>query len=646
MEHPNTTDDLQDLLGIELVGERFRDTYKLTGTQGRGSQAMAFRAIRRGPSGAEDVVLKIFRPSFIAQQPELAQIAYSKEWTALAQLNERVPPCPFVVRLLDGGAVAIRMGFESMRLPWLALELVEGGALGTTLRERVKVSIETTGSAFGPDRARRVLGCVFGGVSAIHEVGVVHRDLKPPNVLLCGAGPDELAKVSDFGVARQVGVSGTFGDFAVGTPGYASPEQMENRNVGPWSDVFSLAALTYFVITGEPMFSGSRVMQMASGFAGKFTPLEEQTKIDPALRSPEILAELTAVIADGTNPDFRQRIATADELWRRLEPIFKGVMSHVTTTMDAMTTLHMVARPQLEWQFEVASRPPAPLGLAAVSFDPDGHALAAGATGLHYWEGTRWLPVVAPPGLDPTAIRQLKRLGPRRWFACGEGGLVTVFSPERCEWRQIVGDGRVRLTALDLVSERTFALGGQPISGARGGVVLACLDGKWCAPVFVQGAAEITSIAPLGLAHWCVAGAGVDGRGILAGYRALSGQVDSFPVASARLCAVAADPEETVYAVGQGGHAFRMRRSQPPVLERVLTQRDLQALAVDPQGDVWAVGAGRVVRRPGRAPDETWTPVWIEADWRTDFVAIGAMLGVVIAVDRDGAVLCGRQRAL
>jgi serine/threonine protein kinase len=302
MAIPNTTDDLKDLVGSTLTGQPPSPgapaaTYRLERHLGSGGQGSVFLARRADATGEAAVVVKIWRPSFVLPQPDVAGLVLRKEWAALARLNERVPPTPFVVRLLDGGEVQIAQRFQTVDLPWLALEHVHGGVLGTTLGERVEASVASTGHAFGPARARRMLGCIVEGVTAIHEAGIVHRDLKPSNVLVCGTELDELAKVADFGLARPMGLASTFGRLSVGTPGYAAPEQLSGESVGPWSDVFSLAAIAYYVIAGEDMFDGPPAMQMARAYAGELAPLPTRARVDPAWKaSPRALGRIESVL--------------------------------------------------------------------------------------------------------------------------------------------------------------------------------------------------------------------------------------------------------------------------------------------------------------------------------------------------------------
>src|SRR5262249_11916398 len=90
-------------------------------------------------------------------------------------------------------------------------------------------------------------------------VGVIHRDVKPDNVLCCGFGDAEIFKIADFGVARPLGVKATFGGMIVGTVGFAAPELVTNdpKAVGSGRDVFSLAGVLYYLLTGEELFPAS-----------------------------------------------------------------------------------------------------------------------------------------------------------------------------------------------------------------------------------------------------------------------------------------------------------------------------------------------------------------------------------------------------
>jgi len=640
MEFPNTTDDLDDLVGVELPGQRPGWRFRLDRRLGGGGQGNAFLATRFSDQGSDAVVVKIWRPSFVLAHPELANLVLKKEYVALARLNDRVPPTPFVVRLLDGGELTVRMRFASVVLPWLALEYVHGGALGTTLAERVRECVSTSGAAMPPPRVRRLLAGMIEGLVAIHEVGVVHRDLKPSNVLVCGVGTDELAKVADFGLSRPMGMLSTFGELAVGTPGYAAPEQMDAAKVGPWSDVFSLAAITYFLVCGEDMFDGSPTVKMANVYSGNFPPLTSRTKIDPAWKTANALGRLDTVVRRSTRRELSSRIPSVADFWTALEPVVSDAESAGSLSLAAGSARTLQDAVYSPWTFHVSHREPQSLELAAVAFDPDGHGLAAGETGLWYWEGTQWIRLPPPQGLDPTGIRFLRRLGPSRWIACGARGAMTVFSPTQCLIQQRISDGGLTLTAASVLSERYFALTGSRPDAPP--VLLACLDGVWTQPVVVDFAQEITALAPSNrIGEWYVTGRDAADQGVLASYRAETGAVHRWPVESAPLLAAVTDSTGTVFAVGAGGYAFR-KADGHPALERVFSHRDMTVVAVDPANGLWAASVGRILHRPP-VPAADWAPVWSDKEWSSRFVSIAALAGMIMAASEDGAIVVGHQ---
>src|SRR5262249_23668874 len=155
---------------------------------------------------------------------------------------------------------------------WLATAYVPG------------ISVEDAVRRFGPLPADsvRILGvCVGRAVAAIHDVGLVHRDLKPGNVLLTAAGP----KVIDFGIARGVSGAGRSRRGMVsGSPPYMAPEQLTHGAFGPGSDIFSLGAILHYAATAAgPYGRGGAQEQYARALA--VGPL-----VDPAL--PDGLVDL------------------------------------------------------------------------------------------------------------------------------------------------------------------------------------------------------------------------------------------------------------------------------------------------------------------------------------------------------------------
>ena len=154
----------------------------------------------------------------------------------------------------------------------LLMEFVEGESLEQALNRRGAMTI---------DEALDLFSQVLAGVSAAHDAGVLHRDLKPGNILLQPVGDTVVAKVTDFGIARLLSTEAQGGDTlqsdVIGTPGYMAPEQASDPTaVDVRADLFSLGALLYGMVTGAPPFKPGGLAQMLSDVElGRFRPVRE-----------------------------------------------------------------------------------------------------------------------------------------------------------------------------------------------------------------------------------------------------------------------------------------------------------------------------------------------------------------------------------
>jgi eukaryotic-like serine/threonine-protein kinase len=202
--------------------------YRLRGRLGAGGMGRVYLGLS---PGGRAVAIKVIRAE-LAQDPEFR--ARFRREVAVARTVSGLYTAPVLDADADGPE------------PWLATAYVPGPSLADAV------------SQHGPLPPASVLMLAAGlaeGLSAIHAAGVVHRDLKPPNVLLADDGP----RVIDFGISRAAEASAlTHTGLVVGSPGFMSPEQAEGREVGPPSDVFSLGAVLAFAATGQgPFGSGS-----------------------------------------------------------------------------------------------------------------------------------------------------------------------------------------------------------------------------------------------------------------------------------------------------------------------------------------------------------------------------------------------------
>ncbi|MEE6177765.1 protein kinase domain-containing protein [Mycobacterium sp. 050134] len=157
-----------------------------------------------------------------------------------------------VARLKNPGLVAVYDQGMDARHPFLVMELIEGGTLRELLAER---------GPMPPHAVAAVLRPVLGGLAAAHRAGLVHRDVKPENVLISDDGD---VKIADFGLVRAVAAAGiTSTSVILGTAAYLSPEQVRDGNAGPRSDVYSAGILTYELLTGRTPFTGDSALSIA-----------------------------------------------------------------------------------------------------------------------------------------------------------------------------------------------------------------------------------------------------------------------------------------------------------------------------------------------------------------------------------------------
>jgi serine/threonine-protein kinase len=218
-----------------------------------------------------------------------------------------------VARLKDPGLVAVYDQGLDARHPFLVMELVEGGTLRELLAER---------GPMPPHAVAAVLRPVLGGLAAAHRAGLVHRDVKPENVLISDEGD---VKIVDFGLVRAVAEAGiTSTSVILGTAAYLSPEQVRDGNASPRSDVYAAGIVAYELLTGQTPFSGDTALSVAyqrldtdvpapssviNGVPAAFDELVERaTARDPADRyadAHDMAAELGAIVDELRLPDFR-----------------------------------------------------------------------------------------------------------------------------------------------------------------------------------------------------------------------------------------------------------------------------------------------------------------------------------------------------
>lgn len=208
-----------------------------------------------------------------------------------------------IARLKDPGLVAIYDQGHDGAHPFLVMELVEGGTLRELLRER---------GPMPPHAVVAVLRPVLSGLGVAHRAGLVHRDVKPENVLIADDGD---VKLVDFGLVRAIAEAGiTSTSVILGTAAYLSPEQVVGTPTGPRSDVYSTGIMAFELLTGTAPFRGDNALSVAHQRLDREVP-------PPSTMIDGVPAQFDEFIARATAIDPSERFADASEMGAEVEAI-------------------------------------------------------------------------------------------------------------------------------------------------------------------------------------------------------------------------------------------------------------------------------------------------------------------------------------
>ncbi len=647
-------DSLDGVIGAELASDVSPDvTYRVSHRVGEGAMSVAFYATREAPDGSCPVVIKMMRPGFVQSLGSTAALIVRKEAIALGRLNERVPPTPFVVRFIDTGYFPQVFAGKTANLPWLALEYVHGGAEGTTLTQRVEHSIRATGHAFDPTRAAQAISSLASGLVAVHEVGVIHRDLKPDNVLCCGFGDAEIFKIADFGVARPLGMSGTFGGMMVGTLGYAAPElaAMDPKAIGLWSDVFSLAAVIYYLLTGEDYFVVSTPAQaIVAACATERRSIRDARGLCPELRAREqACRSIDFALACATSQKTENRPQRADAVaamvlpWLRTER--KAPHADRQKRLDAVLANEEVTVVR-GFHFSTLHRPTQGMVVRSVAWDGDGKCLAATSEGLAFWDGTTMRNVELANFPNPTGIRFVRRVGPGKWLVGGDDATVATYTPEGVIDVVKLEGQAVRFDNLSGELDDLAVLVGSSDEGPP--VLCALAARRWLKPLPLEGVAALMSVARIEDERWILAGRSMEGQGVAAIYSPLDWEVVRLPSASVRAYLASAGLwEKGVGLVSGAGGAVVWVQDRQAQNERVEGGFDLSSAGVDALGRGWVAALGRIwlrriVETDAGAREARWERIYRDDTWVAPFISLMPDVGNVLALTADGGILEGR----
>ncbi|MFC8385051.1 Stk1 family PASTA domain-containing Ser/Thr kinase [Nocardia sp. NPDC057272] len=260
--------------------------YRIDAPIARGGMSMVFR----GTDTRLDrpVAIKVMDPKFAGDPQFLSRFEF--EARAVAKLKH-----PSLVAVYDQGVDG--------EYPFLIMELVEGGTLRELLRER---------GPMPPHAVRAVAEPVLRAIGTAHDAGLVHRDVKPENVLISDAGE---VKIADFGLVRAVAAANTTSASVIlGTAAYLSPEQVTTGTADARSDVYSFGVLIFELLTGRVPFTGDNSLSVAYQRVENDVPA-------PSNFIGGVPPEFDALVAKATSRDPAQRFADANEMAAKLQTI-------------------------------------------------------------------------------------------------------------------------------------------------------------------------------------------------------------------------------------------------------------------------------------------------------------------------------------
>ena len=290
-DHPPVmTETLQTLAQELTTGSTFAGRYHVIEELGHGGMGRVYKVFDEKIK--EKVALKLLKPEISADEQAIER--FSNELRLARKISHR-----HVCRMFDLG--------EDRGTHYITMEYVSGEDLKSVLRMMGQMSA---------GKAVLVAREVCEGLAEAHRLGVVHRDLKPQNIMIDREGN---VRIMDFGIARSLKVKGMTGaGVVIGTPEYMSPEQIEGQDVDNRSDIYSLGIILYEMMTGRVPFEGNTFLSVA------VKQKTEQPR-NPRDLNPQIPDDIVRLILRCLEKDKTRRFQKVEDILSELAKIEKGI---------------------------------------------------------------------------------------------------------------------------------------------------------------------------------------------------------------------------------------------------------------------------------------------------------------------------------
>ncbi|MCS5695955.1 Stk1 family PASTA domain-containing Ser/Thr kinase [Desulfofundulus thermocisternus] len=288
-----------------MIGKQLGNRYEILERLGGGGMAVVYKG--RDTFLNRLVTIKILRPEFSSDKDFTRR--FRREAQAVASLSH-----PNIVSIYDVG--------QEGDIQYLVMEYVDGEDLKTIIRRE---------GTLPPEKAVQIAYQILEALEHAHENNIVHRDIKPHNILITKGG---WAKLTDFGIAREASTATiTQTDTIVGSVHYISPEQARGELAGPRSDLYSLGVVLYEMLTGSVPFSGDSPIAVA------IKHIQEEPE-PPSHRNPAISPALEQIVMRAMQKNPELRFGSAREMARRLENLFASSGEEATRfiPLDDMAT--------------------------------------------------------------------------------------------------------------------------------------------------------------------------------------------------------------------------------------------------------------------------------------------------------------------